>query len=147
MKTSQTGINLIKQFEGLNLRAYLCPAKVWTIGYGSTRIGNRMVNSNDVITAASAELLLVNDLITFETGLLRLLTVKLTQNQFDALVSFVYNVGLGSFRNSTLRRLINSNPNDINIRAQFLRWNRAGGKVLNGLVRRREAEAALYFKK
>lgn len=140
MKTSDKGIGLIKKYEGLRLKAYLCPAKVWTIGYGHT--GG--VKSGDVVSEAQAEALLRTDLVKFEkvvssSGLL------LNQNQFDALVSFTYNVGAGNFANSTLFRTIKQNPSDKKIREEFLRWVYAAGKMLPGLKSRRIDESNLYF--
>lgn len=140
MKTSDKGIGLIKKYEGLRLKAYLCPAKVWTIGYGHT--GG--VKSGDVVSEAQAEALLRTDLVKFEkvvssSGLL------LNQNQFDALVSFTYNVGAGNFANSTLFRTVKQNPSDKKIRGEFLRWVYAADKMLPGLKSRRIDESNLYF--
>lgn len=142
MKTSDKGIGLIKKYEGLRLKAYLCPAKVWTIGYGHT--GG--VKSGDVISEAQAEDFLCSDLESFEKAI-NSSGLSLNQNQFDALVSFSYNVGFGSFAKSTLFRLIKQNPSDENIRTEFLRWRYASGKELAGLKRRRVDEVNLYFQK
>lgn len=141
MKTSEGGLNLIKQFEGLRLKAYLCPAKVWTIGYGHTR----SVSQGQEINGQKAEELLKADLLVFEQAVLSH-NLDLNQNQFDALVSFTYNVGVGNLAKSTLLKTIKLNPNDKNIRNEFMRWNRAGGNILSGLTRRRRAEADLYEK-
>jgi lysozyme len=139
MKTSQAGIDLIKTFEGIKLNAYLCPANVWTIGYGTTR----GVKAGQVISAAKAEELLREDVREFERGVTEAVKVPLAQHQFDALVAFTYNVGLGAFRTSTLLRLLNKG--EVAAAAgQFARWNKAGGKVLAGLTRRREAERKLF---
>lgn len=140
MRTSRTGIELIKAHEGLRLDAYLCPAGVPTIGYGHTY----NVKMGDRVTAEQAERLLIGDLITAETEVNRY-GFDLTQNQFDALVSFVFNVGVGNFRRSTLLKRLKANPNDPDIANQFKRWVYGGGKVLPGLVRRRNEEAKLYF--
>ncbi len=140
MRTSRKGIELIKAHEGLRLDAYLCPAGVPTIGYGHTH----GVKMGDRITAEQAERLLIDDLIVAETEVNRY-GFDLTQNQFDALVSFVFNVGAGNFRSSTLLKRLKSNPNDPDIANQFKRWVYGGGKVLPGLVRRRDEEAKLYF--
>lgn len=140
MKTSDKGLDLIKSFEGLRLTSYLCPADVWTIGYGHTR----GVKPNQTISEAQAESLLKGDLLSFEKSVLSH-KLELNQNQFDALVSFVYNLGAGNFSRSTLLRKIKANPNDPSIEDEFLKWNKAGGKVLEGLTRRRKAEADLYF--
>ena len=140
MRTSEKGIDLIKRHESLRLATYLCPAGVPTIGYGHTH----GVKMGDRITAEQAERLLIGDLIVAETEVNRY-GFDLTQNQFDALVSFVYNIGAGNFRSSTLLKRLKANPNDPDIANQFKRWVYGGGKVLPGLVRRRNEEAKLYF--
>ena len=131
---------LIKSFEGLELEAYLCPADIWTIGYGHT--GN--VKEGDSITKSEAESLLDKDLQTFRNGVKRLVKVPLNENQFGALVSFAYNLGLGSLQSSTLLKMLNAGDYT-GAADQFLRWNKSGGKVLTGLVRRREAERAVFL--
>ena len=131
---------MIKQFEGLRLRAYQCAAGVWTIGYGHTS----GVKPGMSITAAEAENLLRGDLQKFENAV-GTLGLQLTQNQFDALVSFAFNVGIAALRGSTLLRLIRSGASETAIRTAFGMWVKAGGKTLPGLVRRRKAEADLYF--
>lgn len=141
MKTNQAGIDLIKQFEGCKLQSYLCPAGVPTIGYGSTN----GVTMGMTITEEEAESLLRVDLEKFEKQL-NSLNLKINENQFSALVSFIYNLGFGSFLTSTLRRRIMTNPNEPSIRDEFNKWVRGGGKVLPGLVKRRAAESELYFK-
>lgn len=140
MKTSPKGIALIKEFEGLRLKAYKCPGGVWTIGYGHTA----GVKPGMVITEAQAEEYLKADLIAFERYL-NGLGLALNQNQFDALVSFIYNVGTGNFSNSTLLRKVRANPQDNSIMDEFLRWVYSKGRVLPGLQRRRLAEMKLYF--
>lgn len=142
MRISSRGIELIKRHEGLVLRSYLCPAKVWTIGYGHTR----GVKGGQVITKEQAEKFLKEDLKSCELTILRLVRKPLTQNQFDALVSFVFNIGAGNFQNSTLLKRINKNPTDPDIKRQFNRWVYAKGEVLSGLIKRREEESNLYFK-
>lgn len=139
MKTSKAGIELIKKHEGLRLAAYLCPAGVPTIGYGHTK-GVRL---GQVITEAEAEHFLIEDLRTSEKEI-DSHNLQLNQNQFDALVSFVFNVGAGNFRSSTLLRRVRLNSNDNDIENQFNRWVYGGGKILPGLVRRRKEEANLY---
>ncbi len=140
MEISQKGLDLLKQFEGCKLDAYRCPAGVWTIGYGHTRD----VEPGQVITRAEAEDLLREDLADFEEAVGDVVEIELTQGQFDALVSFAYNVGKGALRSSTLLRLLNNN--DIQGAAnQFVRWNKAGGQVLKGLTRRRLAEKELFL--
>ena len=140
MKTSPKGIALIKEFEGLRLKAYKCPGGVWTIGYGHTA----GVKSGKVISEAQAEEYLKADLIAYERYL-NGLGLALNQNQFDALVSFIYNVGTGNFSNSTLLRKVRANPRDNSIMDEFLRWVYSKGRVLPGLQRRRLAEMKLYF--
>ncbi|MGL5716723.1 MAG: lysozyme [Paraclostridium sp.] len=139
MKTSQKGIDLIKSFEGCRLETYKCSANVNTIGYGTTK----GVVPGMKISLLEAEEMLKRDLIYFERWVEKLIEVELTQNQFDALVSFTYNLGEGALKNSTLRKFLNDKRYDL-VPGQFLRWNMAGGKVLNGLVRRREAEAKMF---
>lgn len=142
MRLNQEGIDLIKQFEGLELEAYLCPAKKATIGYGSTgpdiKLGMKW-------TKEQAEQRLVNDLGTFSKGVRSLIKVVLNENQFSAIVAFAYNVGLGNLKSSTLLKKLNAS--DFQGAADELpKWNKAGGKVLKGLTRRREAERALFLK-
>ena len=131
---------LIKSFEGLELESYLCPAGIWTIGYGHT--GN--VRKGQKITKKEADELLDVDLSVFRKGVRNLVKVPLNQNQFGALVSFAYNVGLGNLKTSTLLRLLNEG-NYTGAADQLLRWNKSKGKVLTGLVRRREAERAVFL--
>ena len=140
MNVSETGIELIKKFEGCVLKAYKCPAGVWTIGYGHTA----GVKEGQTITKKEAEDLLKHDLITFETHVSNLITVAINQNQFDALVSFCYNLGPGNLKSSTLLKLINA-KNFNGAAEQFDRWVYTGGKKLNGLVKRRAAEKALFL--
>ena len=143
MKTSPKGIALIKAAEGLRLKAYPDPgtgALPWTIGYGSTS----GVTKNMVITEAQAEQMLAADLVRFERAVERLVRVPLKQGQFDALVSFTYNVGEGNFTRSTLLRKLNADDH-AGAAEQFKRWVNAGGKVLPGLVKRRAAERALFL--
>ena len=143
MKTSANGIKLIQGFEGLRLKAYQDSVGVWTIGYGHT---GSDVTPGLVINQAQADALLARDLERFETGVTRLVQVPLNQNQFDALVSFSYNLGLGSLQGSTLLRLLNADDY-AGAAAQFPRWNKAGGKELPGLTRRRAAEQAMFLGK
>jgi lysozyme len=142
MKISTAGIEFIKKFEGLCLQAYLCPAGVWTIGYGSTQIAGRGVTRKDVISNEMAEILLKNDLMRFEKIVNERINVTLNQNQFDALVSHTYNTG-GS---DTLFELINESASNDLIRNWIeTRYTTAKGMLLSGLVKRRKEEAALYF--
>ena len=140
MNISKKGIELIKRFEGCRLKAYKCPAGVWTIGYGHTN----NVRRDDVITQEEAEELLKRDLKVHEDNVKRLVKVALTQGQFDALVSFEYNVGYGNLANSTLLKLLNAGNYD-GASKQFKRWVYAGDKVLEGLVKRRIAETELFL--
>lgn len=137
--TSKRGIDLIKQFEGMFLKAYLCPAKIWTIGYGHTATARPGM----VITEEQAEQLLRDDLLEFERAVNHAVTVPLKQHQFDALVSFAFNVGASALRGSTLLRKVNAEDWQ-GAAAEFDRWTRGGGKVLPGLVRRRAAERAMF---
>lgn len=143
MKTSPKGIALIKSAEGLRLKAYPDPGTgglPWTIGYGSTS----GVTRNMVITEAQAEQMLAADLVRFERIVERAVRVPVSQGQFDALVSFTYNVGEGNFTKSTLLRKLNAGD-AAGAAEQFSRWVHAGGKVLPGLVKRRADERALYL--
>lgn len=149
MIASKNCINLIKMFEGYRAKSYLCPANVPTLGWGSTMYTDgRKVKLGDTINEQQAEELLMWELKNKSNALYGL---NLNQNQFDSCLSFVYNLGIGAFANSTLRKKILANPNDPAIKAEFMRWNKArvGGELmeLKGLTRRREAEAELYFKK
>ena len=144
MKPSQNAINLIKKWEGFRTNAYLCSAGVPTIGFGSTTWGNgQKVKIGEIVSMKTAEVLLLNDLAKRSKALEGL---NLNQNQFDSLLSFIYNVGIGAFNRSQLKKLIVANPNDEAIREQFMRWKKAGGKVSQGLINRRTDEANLYFK-
>lgn len=140
MRTSQKGIDLIKKFEGCRLEAYKCPAGIWTIGYGHTK----GVKDGQIITQEQAEEFLREDLRIFEQTVESCVKVPLSQNQFDALVSFCYNCGSGALKTSTLLRLLNEG-NYSEAGEQFLRWNKAGGKVLVGLTRRREEEREMFL--
>jgi len=137
---SEEGLNLIKRHEGLRLEAYRCPAGVWTIGYGSTKD----VREGMVITQEEADKRLKFDVYTSENCVNEVGDL-INQNQFDALVSFVFNLGCGRFKSSTLRKKVVKNPADKTIRYEFIRWVYAGGKKLNGLRKRRNEEADLYF--
>ena len=140
MKISRDGLALIKQFEGCRLEAYRCAAGVLTIGYGST---GAHVKEGMKITQAEADQLLSLDLVRFERAVMSLAN-KPSQQQFDALVSFAFNLGEGALRSSTLMKLHNQGL-FIDASNQFTRWNKAAGRVLLGLTRRREAEKKLYL--
>ena len=138
-------IEIIKEFEGLHLTAYLCPANVWTIGYGSTiHPDGRRVMRGDTITMQQAEDYLMVEIMRRLAAMN--LPDSLNDNQRAALVSFAYNVGIGAFSRSTLWRKVIINRNDPTIRNEFMKYNRANGRVLRGLTRRRRAEADLYFR-
>lgn len=159
MKTSQAGVDLIKQFEGQRLTAYKCPAGIWTIGYGHTSAaGAPEVQPGMTITYQEANAILVRDLGKYEDAVNRLVKVPLTQNQFDALVSFTYNVGEGATEServgrsglvrpglakSTLLKKLNAGQYDA-VPAELMKWTKGGGKELPGLVRRRRAECAMW---
>ena len=146
MKTSDMGLSLIKSFEGFSSKPYLCPAGVPTIGYGATYYpdGRRVTMQDRPVTVAQATDMLRSMLASYEAGVSRYVQVPLTQGQFDALVSFAYNLGLSALKGSTLLRLVNARDY-AGAAAQFVRWNRAGGKVLPGLTRRREAERVMFL--
>ena len=140
------GIAIIRKYEGLKLRAYICPAGLNTIGYGATFYENgTKVQPKDVITMDRADKLLHFQVKLFADEVKRVVKSNINENQLGALVSFCFNVGGAQFSRSTLARKANANPNDPTIRAEFMRWTRGGGKVLPGLVKRREEEANLYF--
>lgn len=141
MKTSDKGIEFIIKEEGEVLHAYRCQAGVWTIGVGHT--GG--VTPDMKITKEQSRELLKADLCRFEKAVNETIKHQLLQHQFDALVSFSFNVGTEAFRKSTLAKKINANAPWNEIRAEFLRWNKAGGRVLAGLTSRRKREAKLYY--
>jgi len=139
MQISEEGKNLIKKFEGCELEAYKCAAGVWTIGYGYIKTAVEGMK----IDQATANELFDEEMGEYETYVNTAVTVPLSQNQFDALVSWVFNLGNGNLNASTMLKVINSGDH-AGVPAQIKRWNKAGGKVLDGLIRRREAEALLY---
>lgn len=147
-KINKLGINLIKRWEGFESKPYLCPAGVPTIGYGATYYPDnyKAVKLTDKsINESYATILLEDMLDRYERGVNRYVTSNINENQFSALVSFAYNCGLGALKSSTLLKRVNANPNDENISYQFSRWNKAGGRVLKGLTKRRIDEDKLYF--
>ena len=139
MKISNKGIDLIKHFEGCETEAYKCPAGVWTIGYGHIK----GVQEGDVITEAQAHEMLVEELNEYENYIHDYVECPLNQDQFDAMVSWVYNLGSGNLRSSTLLRTLNAGDY-AGVPAQMMRWNKPAGKPLEGLTRRRQAEADLF---
>jgi lysozyme len=146
-KIGTKGLDLIKSFEGLKLKPYLCPAKVPTVGYGSTfyENGKKVKITDPSITEQRASELLLDSLKGFERYVDSYCRDDINQNQFDALVSFCYNLGPANLKSSTLLKKANVNPNDPTIAQEFLRWNKAGGRALKGLTKRRQAESNLYF--
>lgn len=148
MNISKKGIDLIKSFEGFYGKPYLDVVNVPTIGYGTTYYlpDKRKVTLKDpAITEQRATEMLTTTLQIYENDVKRLVKSKINQNQFDALVSFTYNLGGANLGSSTLLKKVNINPNDPSIRAEFAKWKYAGKKEYAGLVRRRKAEADLYF--
>ena len=130
MKISQEGLSLIKKFEGCELEAYKCAAGVWTIGYGSTK----GVEEGNTITQEEADKLLLDEMEEYEGYINDMVKVDLKQNEFDALVSWVYNLGSSNLSSSTLLQKLNTKEWD-DVPNQIKRWNKAGGKVLQGLIR------------
>ena len=149
MKLDSKGYDLIKEFEGFSDRPYKCSAGIPTIGYGNTFYpdGKRVSMLDKQITKEYADEIFKNVVDNFAFKVSKLIKSKVTQNQFNALVSFAYNVGIGNLEKSTLLKLVNINPNDAMIAKQFLRWNKAKGKELKGLTNRRIKESALYYTK
>jgi lysozyme len=139
MKISQEGLSLIKKFEGCELEAYKCAAGVWTIGYGSTK----GVKEGDTLTKEETDNLLLHEMDEYEGYVLEAVEMPLSQHQFDAIVSWTFNLGPSNLKASTMLKVLNKG-NYEDVPAQIKRWNKAGGKVLEGLIRRREAEALLF---
>ena len=148
MKIDANGIKLLASLEGLKLKAYQCDAKIWTIGFGNTfyEDGDK-VKEGDKITNEEAYHLFYLIATKFEKTINDNLKVKINQNQFNALFCLCYNIGQVGFKNSTLLRLVNLNPNDGNIAKEFLKWNKILGVASKGLTNRRITESSLYFKK
>lgn len=149
MKLNEQGYKLIAKHEGLSLKPYLCSARVPTIGYGNTYYadGKKVTMQDKPITKEQAYDLLKIIADKFARQVDAVVTANVTQNQFNALVSFAYNIGIGNLQKSTLLRMVNLSPQNESIRAQFMRWNKAGGVELRGLTNRRIEEANLYFTK
>jgi lysozyme len=141
------GLELIKKYEGFSAKPYKCPAGIITIGIGSTfyEDGSKVKLTDPLITEERAIKLLMSLLVSFEKSVDSYTRDDINQNQFDALVSFAYNVGSNALKNSTLLKKVNANPNDPSIKQEFLKWNKSNGKVLKGLTNRRNEEANLYF--
>ena len=139
MKISQEGLSLIKKFEGCEYNAYKCAAGVWTIGYGHTD----GVKEGDLVCQREADELLEKDVEIFEQEVLKAITVPIHQHQFDALVSWTFNLGGANLNASTMLKVLNTGAYE-DVPHQIKRWNKAGGKVLEGLTRRRLAESLLF---
>jgi lysozyme len=147
MKVNAEGYALLKRFEGCRLKAYKCPAAVWTIGFGNTFYEDgTKVKDGDVITQQRADELAKFIVEQFADSIRLMIKQPLTENQFSACVSLAYNIGTGGFKKSSVLKKLNVSPQDQTIADSFRLWNKGGGKILPGLVRRREAEIALYFK-
>ena len=147
-KLDLNGVNLLAQLEGLELKSYKCSAGVWTIGLGNTfyEDGSK-VKEGQSISKERAYLLFNLISKQFEKAINDNVKVVINQNQFNALFCFIYNIGITGFKNSTLLKFVNLNPNDGNIAKQFLRWNKIAGKESKGLTNRRIKESSLYFYK
>jgi|TARA_R110002110_G_scaffold88484_2_gene230472 lysozyme len=141
MTPSKDCIDMVKHFEGFKAVAYLCPANVWTIGYGRTK----NVKEGDITSMPQATRDLEEELIEFGEQVLSVVDVELSQNEFDALASWTYNLGVGNLQSSTLLKKLNAGDND-SVPSEMLRWNKAAGRVLAGLTTRRQAEADLWEK-
>ena len=139
MNISQEGLSLIKKFEGCEYNAYKCAAGVWTIGYGHTE----GVKEGDLVTQQEADELLKKDVEIFEKEVMKAVTVPMHQHQFDALISWTFNLGGANLNASTMLKVLNQGAYE-DVPAQIKRWNKAGGKVLDGLTRRRLAESLLF---
>lgn len=137
-------VAMVKKWEGFRHQAYLCPADVWTVGFGTTRLpGGRPVKPGDTMTQGEAEEALRHDLRAFAAAVDRLITLPLVDHERAALISFTYNVGQGALERSTLRKKLNAGDR-AGAAAEFRRWNQASGRVLSGLIRRRADEEALF---
>jgi lysozyme len=147
MKIGAEGLKLIKEFEGCKLLSYKCPAGVWTIGIGSTRYADGSpVKANQALPNEGAALMLLTKTVAAYEHTVNTVGVELTQNEYDALVSLCYNIGSGNFVSSTLVKMLKAGEPKSEVAKQFLRWDKAGGKPLAGLTRRRNAEAELFLK-
>lgn len=147
MRLNNAGYLLICKFEGLSLTPYLCPAKIPTIGYGSTYYpnGKKVTLKDKAITKQQAFDMFKIIADEFAIKVDKLITSKISQNKFNSLVSFAYNCGINNLGISTLLKKVNFNPDDLTIKNEFLKWNKAGGKVVKGLTTRREIESQIYY--
>ena len=147
MKTGYEGLKLIKEFEGCKLISYKCPAGVWTIGIGSTRYADGSpVKANQALPNEAAAIQLLTKTLASYEHTVNTIGTELTQNEYDALVCLCYNIGSGNFATSTLVKMLKAGEPKSEVAKQFLRWDKAGGKPLAGLTRRRNAEAELFLK-
>jgi lysozyme len=149
MRLNNAGYLLICKFEGLSLTPYLCSAKIPTIGYGSTYYpnGKKVTLKDKAITKQEAFDMFKIIADEFAVKVDKLVTSKISQNKFNSLVSFAYNCGINNLGISTLLKKVNFNPDDLTIKNEFLKWNKAGGRVVKGLTTRRELECDLYYEK
>jgi len=149
MKLDNAGYLLIAEFEGLSLKPYLCGASVPTIGYGNTFYpsGKKVTMQDKPITKATAWWMFREIADRFAIDVEKLITSNVNQNQFNAITSIAFNIGINGLQRSGLLRYVNANSNDGNIAKEFLKWNKAGGRVLDGLTKRRIKESQLYFTK
>ena len=147
MKIGAEGLKLIKEFEGCKLLSYKCPAGVWTIGIGSTRYADGSpVKANQALPNEAAAIQLLTKTLASYEHTVNTIGTELTQNEYDALVCLCYNIGSGNFATSTLVKMLKAGEPKSEVAKQFLRWDKAGGKPLAGLTRRRNAEAELFLK-
>ena len=147
MKIGAEGLKLIKEFEGCKLISYKCPAGVWTIGIGSTRYADGSpVKANQALPNEAAAIQLLTKTLASYEHTVNTIGTELTQNEYDALVCLCYNIGSGNFATSTLVKMLKAGEPKSEVAKQFLRWDKAGGKPLAGLTRRRNAEAELFLK-
>lgn len=147
MKLNNAGYLLITKFEGLSLTPYLCPAKIPTIGYGNCYYpnGKKVTMQDKAITKQEAFEMFKFIADKFAIKVDELVKSNVNQNQFNALVSFAYNIGVQGLAKSTLLKKVNFNPDDLTIKDEFLKWNKAGGKEIKGLTNRREIESQIYY--
>ena len=144
MQVSENIFPILREFEGFSEKAYLDSAGVWTIGYGTTRINGHPVKFGDKISREAAELIMREQLQEHLDAVVKHIKVELTQNQIDAIASFVYNIGAGAFAKSTFLKKLNAEDFD-GAASEFKKWNKDNGKVLAGLTKRREAEKELFL--
>jgi lysozyme len=145
MNLSDNGYDVIKTFEGVRNKSYKDSVGIWTVGIGFITVDGQKVNENTVLTDDQIKEQFFIQIAKYEDAVNNNVTSELNQNQFDALVSFTFNLGSGALKSSTLLKKVNLDPSDSTIKNEFLKWNKAGGRVIDGLTKRRQAEANLYF--